>query len=127
MVGSLSAVFMMFSGVADGRLPSRRASRARLRSVDRRLNAAGGALCRSGSARWSADGADLSARSATAIKRSGAVGFEATYAGALRHLEPLKHGAGLGIDASQFALVAVPHAVPQLAVDPGHTGYELVG
>ena len=44
-----------------------------------------------------------------------------------RHLQALEHLAALRVDAAQLALVALPGAVPQLAVDPGHAGDEAVG
>src|SRR5688500_5601721 len=75
----------------------------------------------------SAHGADLSARAAAAVEAVGAVGLEPADAGAARHLQPLEHRAALRVDPAQIALVALPGAVPQLAVDPGHAGDEAVG
>src|SRR5262249_226727 len=76
---------------------------------------------------WTPYGADLSARSASAIKKIRAVGFEAADEGALRHRETLEHCAILGVDAPDVAFVAFPGAVPQLAFDPGHAGDEAIG
>ncbi len=44
-----------------------------------------------------------------------------------RHLEPLQYPSRLRIDPPQFALVAFPGSVPELAVDPGDPGDEAVG
>src|ERR1700730_2972623 len=72
-------------------------------------------------------GADLPARSAAAIEQVCPVGLEPADAGAARHLQPTEHGAALPVDLADFALVAFPGGVPQLAVDPGHAGDEAVG
>src|ERR1041385_3393280 len=76
---------------------------------------------------WPADGSDLAAAPAAAEERIAAVGFEAGNARSRRHLDDLLDRAGLLIDAPQFALVALPGAVPELAVEPGHAGDETVG
>src|SRR4051794_24463349 len=73
-----------------------------------------------------AHGADLAAAATAGVEQVGAVGLEPAYAGAARHLEPLDQGAALRVDAANVAVVALPGAVPQLAVDPGHAGHEAV-
>src|SRR5262245_43181766 len=71
-------------------------------------------------------GADLSARSAAGIEQVRSVGLESAHASAVRHLQPLQHGAVLGVDAADVALVALPRCVPQFAVDPRHASDETV-
>src|SRR5690606_24141930 len=60
---------------------------------------------------------------AAAIEAVGAVRFEAGEAGAVRQLEDFQRLAGLRIDAAQVALLALPGAVPQIAVDPCDAGH----
>src|SRR3989449_6559739 len=85
-------------------------------------------LCRSWALSFrTSHGADLSARSAAAIEQVCPVGLDPADAGAARHLQPLEHRAALRVDSADIALVALPGAVPQLAVDPGHAGDEAVG
>src|SRR5204863_3098483 len=73
-----------------------------------------------------AHGADLAAFAAARIEEVGAVGLEPAHAGPRGHLESIEHGAAVGIDAADLAVVAFPRAVPQLAVDPRHAGDEAV-
>src|SRR3546814_8548128 len=65
-----------------------------------------------------------SAGTATAEEPVGAVGFEPGDAHARRHVEPLQHLAGGGVDPPEVGLVAFPGAVPEVAVDQGHAGDE---
>src|SRR5881628_1300665 len=99
---------MSRSGVVNAPARRTRGWRALLRSANRNG-------CRS-TAR-TPHRADFSARSAAAIKEVGPVGLEPADAGAERHLQPLEHAAALRVDAAEFARVAFPGAVPQLAVD----------
>jgi hypothetical protein len=55
------------------------------------------------------------------------VGLESADRDPGRHREPGLDRAGVRIDAADLAVVAFPHAVPQLAVDPGHAGDVAVG
>src|SRR5476649_1050779 len=75
----------------------------------------------------SADDSHLAAASAPAEEPIAAIGLESRHAHAGRHLEPLQLLACFRIDAPQIALVAFPGAVPELAVDPGHSGDEALG
>src|SRR5262245_47037162 len=70
--------------------------------------------------------ADLSARSAAAIKKIRPVRLEPADRGAVRHLQPFEYGAALRVDSSDVALVCLPGPVPELAVDPRHAGDEAV-
>src|ERR1700692_1673780 len=63
----------------------------------------------------------LAAASAAAEEPIGAIGLEPRHAHARRHVELLQNLAGFGIDAPQIALVTFPGAMPELAVDPGHS------
>src|SRR5688500_17688536 len=72
------------------------------------------------------DDAQPAAATAATEQPVAAVGLESGHAGAGRHLEPLEHLAGIRRDAPQFALLALPGAVPELAVDPRHAGHEPV-
>src|SRR6185312_8148426 len=74
-----------------------------------------------------ANGAHLAGVAAAAEELIGAVGFEARYGGAGRHLDLLQHFSGLRIDAPQIALVAFPGAVALLAIDAGDAGDDAVG
>src|SRR5512132_1165846 len=75
----------------------------------------------------SADGSHFPAISASAEESIAAIGLETRYRRSGRHNELFENFSGLRIDAPQFALVALPGAVPQLAVDPGDAGYEAIG
>src|SRR5262249_26794504 len=64
---------------------------------------------------------------ATAEEPVAAVGLEPRYGHAGPQGEPLHHLAAVRIDPSHVARVALPGAVPELAVDPGDAGDEAVG
>src|SRR5260221_3950548 len=72
-------------------------------------------------------GSHLSAVSTSAKELIAAIGLEPRYADAGRHLEPRVELARSRIQSPQFALVALPGAVPEFAVDPGDRGDEAVG
>src|SRR5512144_1705301 len=55
-----------------------------------------------------------------------AIGFEARHDHSGRHVERRQHVSRSWIDASQFALVVFPGAVPEIAIDPGDAGDEAV-
>ena len=67
-------------------------------------------------------GTDLSARTAAAMEEVRPVGLQAADADALRHREPLEHGAALRVDAAELALVGLPqvpcHSSPSTQVTP---------
>src|SRR4029453_15653727 len=75
----------------------------------------------------SANGPDLPALSSSAEEPVAAIGFEPGDVHSRRHHELLQDLAGSGIDSPQFALVALPGAVPELSIDPGNPGDEAVG
>jgi hypothetical protein len=56
-----------------------------------------------------------------------AVGLQPGDTRAGRHVDGLQHLARLRIDAPEVALLALPGAVPQLAVDPGDAGDDALG
>src|SRR5579862_5364006 len=64
---------------------------------------------------------------AAAEELIGAVGLEPRHADAGRHIEGFQNFCRAGVDAPQVALVTLPGAVPQLAIDPGDAGDETVG
>src|SRR5437879_2676330 len=74
-----------------------------------------------------ADGSHLPAPSASAEELIAAIGLEPRHAHSGRHLEPLQDLSRSRIDSPQIALVTLPGAVPELAVDPGDSGDEAVG
>ena len=65
--------------------------------------------------------------SAAAEEAVAAIELEPRHGRARRHLELLQDVARLRIDPPQLALVALPGAVPQLALGPGDAGDEAVG
>src|SRR5690606_5414643 len=71
------------------------------------------------------DDAGLATVAATAIEHL-IVGGEPRHDQSGGHTERLPDLAGLGIDATDFALFVLPCAVPQLAMFPSHTGHEPV-
>src|SRR5262249_21115437 len=62
------------------------------------------------------------AASASAEELIGAIGLEPRQAGSRRQRELLQHLAAVRIDSHQMALVTLPGAVPELAVDPSDPG-----
>src|SRR5262249_51863651 len=74
-----------------------------------------------------ADRPDLAAVAAAAEEAVGAVALQAGDERPGGHLQPLQQLAGLRIDSPHVAGLALPGAVPQLAVDPGDAGDETVG
>src|SRR5690242_10288346 len=73
-----------------------------------------------------ADGSYLAAPPAAAEEAVAAVGFKSGDADALRHLDAFEHFARPRIDAPDIALVALPGAVQEFVVDPGHSSDEAV-
>src|SRR5690606_42163116 len=69
----------------------------------------------------------LARHAAAAQKSISAAAFAARDPRPGRHLDLLFYCAGLRIDAPQVALISFPRTVPQLAVQPGHAGYETIG
>src|SRR5690606_27129709 len=61
---------------------------------------------------------------AAAAEEAVAVGLQARHHQAGRHVELLQHRAALRVDAADVALLGLPGAVPELAVDPGDAGHE---
>src|SRR5690606_3951489 len=66
--------------------------------------------------------ADTAGGPATAVENVPAIGLQPADAGAGRHLQAFKYGAAVRVDVAQFALVALPGAVPQFAIDPAYAG-----
>jgi hypothetical protein len=73
-----------------------------------------------------AHSADLATRPASAVEETRAVRFEPAYTRAFGHLDAFEHRAALRIHLAQIGLFRFPGAVPQFAVDPGHTCQESV-
>src|SRR5262249_20587806 len=73
-----------------------------------------------------ADGPDLAARSPATEEQVAAIGLEPRHAHSGRHLERLQNLSCLRIDSPHIALVTLPGAVPQLAIDPGDPGDEAI-
>src|SRR5262249_7253194 len=71
--------------------------------------------------------AQLGGPGAAAEQPIATIGFQPADRGPARHREPGLDRAGVRIDAAELAVVTFPHAVPQLAVDPGHAGDVAVG
>src|SRR5215469_11704735 len=69
----------------------------------------------------------LPARSSPAEELIGAIGFKPRDVHSRRHFETLKNFSALGIDSSQIALLTFPSGVPQLSIDPRHSGDKAVG
>src|SRR3954469_4208130 len=76
---------------------------------------------------WPANGSHLSGGSAAAKEAVATIGFKPRDSGSRRHSEAFQHFASLGIDASDIALLVLPCAVPELAVDPGDARDEAIG
>ena len=73
-----------------------------------------------------ADGSHLPAASAAAEETIAAIALEPDTPVPGRHLEFLQNLSRSRIDAPHFALVALPGAMPELAVDPGDAGDDAV-
>src|SRR5262249_54833848 len=67
------------------------------------------------------------APSAPAEEPIAAIGLESGNVLSRRHLDLFQDLSGSRIDSPQIALVALPGAVPELAVDPGDTCDEAIG
>src|SRR5579859_6138487 len=86
-----------------------------------------GAAAGNGGAPRPADDSQLSAGRAAAEKPIRAVLFEPRHGHSRRHIDPLQHLSGSRIDPPEIALVTLPRAMPELAVDPGDPGDEPLG
>jgi hypothetical protein len=73
------------------------------------------------------DRAQFAGAAAAAEEGIAAVGINPRYGRAGRHLDLFQHLSSLGIDPPEIALVPLPGAVPEFAVDPGYAGDEAVG
>src|SRR5260221_3116173 len=67
------------------------------------------------------NGAHFATRATSEIEEIAAVTFQASDEDALGHDEALQSLAGVQIDAADVALLVLPMAMPQVAVDPGDT------
>jgi PAS domain S-box-containing protein len=76
--------------------------------------------------RRSAHGAHFAGRPAAEVEEVRAVALEAADVRARRHRQSLEHRTALRVHAAQLALVALPGAMPQLAIDEAHAGDEAV-
>ena len=82
---------------------------------------------RSGSRARPSDHPDLAAAAAAAKEAIATIGFESRHGRAGRHRDCVEHLAASRIDTPHLALIALPGAVPEFAVDPGDAGDEAVG
>src|SRR5208282_2169063 len=85
-----------------------------------------GAAARRGDSPGPADGSHLPAPSSAAEEPIAAIGLEPRHGRSGRHLEPLQDLSRSRIDSPQIAIVTLPGAVPELAVDPGDPSDEAV-
>src|SRR5262249_50752246 len=71
--------------------------------------------------------AHLAGLATAAEEPAASIGFQSGDHRARRHAEGFPHFSALLVHAPQFALVAFPGAMPELAVEPGDAGDEAVG